>query len=106
MWFLPSFFNTLLLFFLGTYWNNVVPRGTASATKWAFVLASAAPTKEGWWGDSAWVGTVICLWPSWDRGVAVWTSDTRWGVTGWCPLLADQRDLKLGGLDQKRRVQK
>ncbi|XP_012601809.2 tectonin beta-propeller repeat-containing protein 2 [Microcebus murinus] len=32
---------------LGTYWNNVVPRGTASATKWAFVLASAAPTKEG-----------------------------------------------------------
>ncbi|XP_053457242.1 tectonin beta-propeller repeat-containing protein 2 [Nycticebus coucang] len=32
---------------IGTYWNNIVPRGTASATKWAFVLASAAPTKEG-----------------------------------------------------------
>ncbi|XP_039740202.1 tectonin beta-propeller repeat-containing protein 2 isoform X1 [Pteropus medius] len=32
---------------LGTYWNNVVPRGTASATKWAFVLASSAPTEEG-----------------------------------------------------------
>ncbi|XP_005410808.1 PREDICTED: tectonin beta-propeller repeat-containing protein 2 isoform X2 [Chinchilla lanigera] len=32
---------------IGTYWNNVVPRGTASATKWAFVLASASPTKEG-----------------------------------------------------------
>ncbi|XP_062037153.1 tectonin beta-propeller repeat-containing protein 2 isoform X7 [Lepus europaeus] len=32
---------------IGTYWKNVVPRGTASATKWAFVLASAAPTKEG-----------------------------------------------------------
>lgn len=32
---------------IGTYWNNVVPRGTASATKWAFVLASPAPTKEG-----------------------------------------------------------
>nr|XP_030857356.2 tectonin beta-propeller repeat-containing protein 2 [Gorilla gorilla gorilla] len=32
---------------IGTYWNHVVPRGTASATKWAFVLASAAPTKEG-----------------------------------------------------------
>ncbi|XP_066485336.1 tectonin beta-propeller repeat-containing protein 2 [Tiliqua scincoides] len=32
---------------IGTFWNNVVPRGTASATKWAFVLASAAPTKEG-----------------------------------------------------------
>uniref|UniRef100_A0A8D0GXF2 Tectonin beta-propeller repeat containing 2 n=1 Tax=Sphenodon punctatus TaxID=8508 RepID=A0A8D0GXF2_SPHPU len=30
---------------IGTYWNNVVPRGTASATKWAFVLASTAPTK-------------------------------------------------------------
>ncbi|XP_062974139.1 tectonin beta-propeller repeat-containing protein 2 [Elgaria multicarinata webbii] len=32
---------------VGTYWNHVVPRGTASGTKWAFVLASAAPTKEG-----------------------------------------------------------
>lgn len=32
---------------IGTYWNNVVPRGTASATKWAFVFASAASTKEG-----------------------------------------------------------
>ncbi|XP_067411129.1 tectonin beta-propeller repeat-containing protein 2 isoform X2 [Emydura macquarii macquarii] len=32
---------------IGTYWNNIVPRGTASATKWAFVLASTAPTKEG-----------------------------------------------------------
>ncbi|XP_049646278.1 tectonin beta-propeller repeat-containing protein 2 isoform X3 [Suncus etruscus] len=32
---------------VGTYWNAVVPRGTASTTKWAFVLASAAPTKEG-----------------------------------------------------------
>ncbi|KAK7802114.1 hypothetical protein U0070_017448 [Myodes glareolus] len=31
----------------GTYWNNVVPRGTASATKWAFVLASPAPTQDG-----------------------------------------------------------
>ncbi|KAM5337362.1 tectonin beta-propeller repeat-containing protein 2 isoform 3-T3 [Glossophaga mutica] len=32
---------------VGTYWNSVVPRGTASATRWAFVLASASPTKEG-----------------------------------------------------------
>ncbi|KAK6478805.1 tectonin beta-propeller repeat-containing protein 2-like isoform X1 [Huso huso] len=31
----------------GTYWMNVVPRGTASATKWAFVFASPAPTKQG-----------------------------------------------------------
>ncbi|XP_059579227.1 tectonin beta-propeller repeat-containing protein 2 isoform X1 [Alligator mississippiensis] len=32
---------------VGTYWNNIVPRGTASATKWVFVLSSTAPTKEG-----------------------------------------------------------
>ncbi|XP_054236640.1 tectonin beta-propeller repeat-containing protein 2 [Indicator indicator] len=32
---------------VGTYWNTVVPRGTASATKWNFVLASTAPSKEG-----------------------------------------------------------
>ncbi|XP_054017802.1 tectonin beta-propeller repeat-containing protein 2 [Dryobates pubescens] len=32
---------------IGTYWNTVVPRGTASATKWIFVLASTAPSKEG-----------------------------------------------------------
>ncbi|XP_054423717.1 tectonin beta-propeller repeat-containing protein 2 [Pteronotus mesoamericanus] len=32
---------------IGTYWSSVIPRGTASATKWAFVLASASPTKEG-----------------------------------------------------------
>lgn len=34
-------------FLQGTYWNNIVPRGTASATKWIFVLASTAPSKEG-----------------------------------------------------------
>nr|XP_036847730.1 tectonin beta-propeller repeat-containing protein 2 [Manis javanica] len=32
---------------IGTYWSHVVPRGTASATRWAFVLASTAPTNEG-----------------------------------------------------------
>ncbi|KAM8807612.1 tectonin beta-propeller repeat-containing protein 2 [Eudromia elegans] len=32
---------------LGTYWNNIVPRGTASATKWIFLLASTASCKEG-----------------------------------------------------------
>ncbi|OXB79002.1 UNVERIFIED_CONTAM: hypothetical protein H355_004545, partial [Colinus virginianus] len=32
---------------IGTYWNNVVPRGTASATKWVFALASPASSKEG-----------------------------------------------------------
>lgn len=47
---LGMYFCTLMQFLFpspGTFWNNVVPRGTASATKWAFVLASAAPTKEG-----------------------------------------------------------
>ncbi|KFV17902.1 Tectonin beta-propeller repeat-containing protein 2 [Tauraco erythrolophus] len=33
---------------IGTYWNNIVPRGTASATKWIFVLASTASSKEGY----------------------------------------------------------
>lgn len=37
----------LCSFLSGTYWNNIVPRGTASATKWIFVLASAASSKEG-----------------------------------------------------------
>uniref|UniRef100_A0A672TIQ1 Tectonin beta-propeller repeat containing 2 n=1 Tax=Strigops habroptila TaxID=2489341 RepID=A0A672TIQ1_STRHB len=32
---------------IGTYWNNIVPRGTASATKWIFVMASTASSKEG-----------------------------------------------------------
>lgn len=45
--FFPYLNLLLYLFFLGTYWNNVVPRGTASATKWAFVLASPAPTQDG-----------------------------------------------------------
>lgn len=77
--------NSSCRFFLGTYWNNVVPRGTASATKWAFVLASAAPTEEGWWGSAvhgwpaargprglpaAWSGHGVALWPS-ETSVAV-----------------------------------
>ncbi|XP_062903576.1 tectonin beta-propeller repeat-containing protein 2 isoform X1 [Mobula hypostoma] len=40
---------------LATYWKSVVPRGTVSATKWAFVVASMAPTKKGsflWLGQS------------------------------------------------------
>ncbi|XP_078090213.1 tectonin beta-propeller repeat-containing protein 2 [Mustelus asterias] len=40
---------------LATYWKTVVPRGTVSATKWAFVMASMAPTKKGsflWLGQS------------------------------------------------------
>ncbi|XP_042193986.1 tectonin beta-propeller repeat-containing protein 2 isoform X2 [Callorhinchus milii] len=40
---------------IGTYWKTVVPRGTVSAAKWAFVMASVAPTKKGsflWLGQS------------------------------------------------------
>ncbi|XP_078262140.1 tectonin beta-propeller repeat-containing protein 2 isoform X2 [Rhinoraja longicauda] len=40
---------------LATYWKSIVPRGTVSATKWAFVVASMAPTKKGsflWLGQS------------------------------------------------------
>lgn len=47
-WHAPLPLAQVPLTLLGTYWNAVVPRGTASTTKWAFVLASAAPTKEGW----------------------------------------------------------
>ncbi|KAM4690537.1 tectonin beta-propeller repeat-containing protein 2 [Rhinophrynus dorsalis] len=32
---------------IGTYWHNIVPRGTASTTKWASVCASASPSAEG-----------------------------------------------------------
>ncbi|XP_075471147.1 tectonin beta-propeller repeat-containing protein 2 isoform X2 [Ascaphus truei] len=32
---------------IGTYWHNIVPRGTASTTKWATVSASTASTTEG-----------------------------------------------------------
>ncbi|MFT7801798.1 tectonin beta-propeller repeat-containing protein 2 [Arapaima gigas] len=48
---------------VGTYWKNVVPRGTASTTKWAFVFSSAAATKEG---SFLWLGQnrkdLLCLW--------------------------------------------
>ncbi|KAM8921078.1 tectonin beta-propeller repeat-containing protein 2 [Pelodytes ibericus] len=32
---------------VGTYWHNIVPRGTASTTKWTSVSASVSPTAEG-----------------------------------------------------------
>ncbi|XP_078418532.1 tectonin beta-propeller repeat-containing protein 2 [Cetorhinus maximus] len=40
---------------LATFWKTIVPRGTVSATKWAFVMASIAPIKKGsflWLGQS------------------------------------------------------
>ncbi|XP_043930469.1 tectonin beta-propeller repeat-containing protein 2 [Protopterus annectens] len=40
---------------IGTFWKNIVPHGTAAASKWRFVLASTAPAKKGnflWLGQS------------------------------------------------------
>ncbi|KAM9294313.1 tectonin beta-propeller repeat-containing protein 2 [Gastrophryne carolinensis] len=31
---------------IGTYWHHIVPRGTASTTKWSKVFASSSPTGE------------------------------------------------------------
>lgn len=31
----------------GTFWQNVVPRGTVSATKWTSITSSAVPHREG-----------------------------------------------------------
>ncbi|XP_048830878.1 tectonin beta-propeller repeat-containing protein 2 [Brienomyrus brachyistius] len=48
---------------IGTFWKSVLPRGTASTTKWAFVLASASSTKEG---NFLWLGQnrkdLLCMW--------------------------------------------
>ncbi|KAJ8287370.1 hypothetical protein COCON_G00000290 [Conger conger] len=48
---------------VGSYWESVVPRGTASVTKWAFVFCSSSPTKEG---SFLWVGQsrrdLFCVW--------------------------------------------
>ncbi|CAI9607109.1 unnamed protein product, partial [Staurois parvus] len=32
---------------IGTYWHHIVPRGTASTTKWINVFASPSPSSEG-----------------------------------------------------------
>ncbi|KAG5855887.1 hypothetical protein ANANG_G00001720 [Anguilla anguilla] len=48
---------------VGSYWESVVPRGTASVTKWAFIFSSSSPTKEG---SFLWVGQsrrdLFCIW--------------------------------------------
>ncbi|CAJ0953166.1 unnamed protein product [Ranitomeya imitator] len=31
----------------GTFWNQIVPRGTASTTKWIHVFSSASPSRDG-----------------------------------------------------------
>ncbi|XP_068803187.1 tectonin beta-propeller repeat-containing protein 2 isoform X5 [Struthio camelus] len=55
---------------IGTYWNNIVPRGTASATKWVFVLASTASSKEG----AVKLNSLAC------GNQHVWACDTSGGV--------------------------
>ncbi|XP_069593956.1 tectonin beta-propeller repeat-containing protein 2 isoform X2 [Ranitomeya imitator] len=32
---------------IGTFWNQIVPRGTASTTKWIHVFSSASPSRDG-----------------------------------------------------------
>ncbi|XP_029568931.1 tectonin beta-propeller repeat-containing protein 2 isoform X1 [Salmo trutta] len=47
----------------GMFWQGVVPRGTVSATKWAFVYSSAVLSKEGsflWLGQSR--KDLFCVW--------------------------------------------
>ncbi|KAA0711227.1 hypothetical protein E1301_Tti002665 [Triplophysa tibetana] len=48
---------------IGTFWRGVVPRGTASATKWAFAFCSAVQGKEG---SFLWIGQsrkdLFCIW--------------------------------------------
>ncbi|CAF89620.1 unnamed protein product [Tetraodon nigroviridis] len=47
----------------GTFWQNVVPRGTVSATKWTFITSSAVPHREGsflWLAQSR--KDLFCVW--------------------------------------------
>ncbi|XP_073494489.1 tectonin beta-propeller repeat-containing protein 2 isoform X2 [Phyllobates terribilis] len=32
---------------IGTYWHQIVPRGTASTTKWIHIFSSASPSRDG-----------------------------------------------------------
>eukprot|EP00066_Takifugu_rubripes_P028769 XP_011618035.1 PREDICTED: tectonin beta-propeller repeat-containing protein 2 [Takifugu rubripes] len=48
---------------VGTFWQNVVPRGTVSATKWTFITSSAVPHREGsflWLAQSR--KDLFCVW--------------------------------------------
>ncbi|XP_075963363.1 tectonin beta-propeller repeat-containing protein 2 isoform X1 [Anarhichas minor] len=48
---------------VGTFWQNVVPRGTVSATKWSFITSSAVPHREGtflWLAQSR--KDLFCVW--------------------------------------------
>ncbi|KAM8914179.1 tectonin beta-propeller repeat-containing protein 2 isoform 2-T5 [Spinachia spinachia] len=48
---------------VGTFWQNVVPRGTVSATKWNFITSSVVPHREGtflWLAQSR--KDLFCVW--------------------------------------------
>ncbi|XP_041668952.1 tectonin beta-propeller repeat-containing protein 2 [Cheilinus undulatus] len=48
---------------VGTFWQNVVPRGTVSATRWIFITSSAVPHREGtflWLAQSR--KDLFCVW--------------------------------------------
>ncbi|KAG7238051.1 hypothetical protein INR49_031405, partial [Caranx melampygus] len=48
---------------VGTFWQNVVPRGTVSATRWSFITSSAVPHREGtflWLAQSR--KDLFCVW--------------------------------------------
>ncbi|XP_059208649.1 tectonin beta-propeller repeat-containing protein 2 [Centropristis striata] len=48
---------------VGTFWQNVVPRGTVSATRWTFITSSAVPHGEGtflWLAQSR--KDLFCVW--------------------------------------------
>ncbi|XP_043998671.1 tectonin beta-propeller repeat-containing protein 2 isoform X1 [Gambusia affinis] len=48
---------------VGTFWQNVVPRGTVTATRWTFITSSSVPHKEGtflWLAQSR--KDLFCVW--------------------------------------------
>ncbi|XP_035851875.1 tectonin beta-propeller repeat-containing protein 2 isoform X2 [Sander lucioperca] len=48
---------------IGTFWQNVVPRGTVSATRWTSIASSAVPHREGtflWLAQSR--KDLFCVW--------------------------------------------
>ncbi|XP_069016754.1 tectonin beta-propeller repeat-containing protein 2 isoform X1 [Embiotoca jacksoni] len=48
---------------VGTFWQNVVPRGTVSTTRWTFITSSAVPHREGtflWLAQSR--KDLFCVW--------------------------------------------
>ncbi|XP_012688502.2 tectonin beta-propeller repeat-containing protein 2 isoform X2 [Clupea harengus] len=86
---------------IGTYWRSVVPRGTASATKWAFVFSSAVPSKEGsflWLGQSR--KDLFCIW---DGDLQLRTSTVQLPPETEMVHLSACKDA-LWGLDQHGRV--